>query len=637
MGDLATHGSIAKKVISVLKKNKFLHKKGEPKLNYEYFELGNFLTDVSQLRDIYSWTSAKIAVWNTAREEHGPTALRFVEMHKYLEKLLGKPGVHGVLPQFLRELAFIIGNEKFVNKKTDALPFKEYKRIFRDIEKEKKFYKGFTQYWPHEHLDFPLFFHGNIIGHRTKSSVNAHTCDPKKKSTETRKLYKHLELQIEFCVELLTSLEHMFRNLHQKKNTRANEKERNEMLALFGHVCHTIEDYWFHSNFVDKAWSRLNKPLPGSDNKVRWHRMWLRRLRQPTGTDHNSKLSTKKSEFDNLAITGSFGDKDVFFTLMDIMKSQKKNLKGMPLIIFNIFFDAGTRKRIFERTADGKAYKNKDDREKFFKKLRDFVNNPDKYMPTTGRQLHPESKKTLKKMCATDKKIYDKYSDDSSTLAGIPDDICGPFAFMIELLAKSDREVQASKKRSKELDRIATPVTVADMKNPDGNNEYIKKAILPTDNGAGREVLGSHSLINKDNATKRPLFPQALNIASHLSCYIAKLLIGQVKKPKIPSARFHDKAKDLSEHGAENIVRKPKYIDWLHLLHHFLCHPDECENDWHIKMMQDEKSPNHHIVHYINSKKAKELMKLVRREHLKQMYKNLESSVETQWKKLKNE
>jgi hypothetical protein len=315
---------------------------------------------------------------------------------------------------------------------------------------------------------------------------------------------------------------------------------------------------------------------------------------------------------------------------MDIMKTQKKHLTGLPVIIFNTFFDAGTRRRLFERTADGKKYKNTDDREKFFKQLRDFVNNPDRHLrrteQATGKRLHPESEKVLKAMCATDKRIFAKYSNTDSIIQGIPDDICGPFAFMIELLAKSDREVKASEKRSEELNNLATPITLADMKSSKANHEYLQKAILPTDNGAGREVLGSHSLINKDNATKKPLFPQAFNIASHLSCYIAKLLMRQIEKPRIPSARFHNKAEDESKHGAENRVNKPKYIDWLHLLQHFLCHPDECENDWHIGMMKDENLPDHHIVHFIDIETAKTRMKLIRRNHLKTLSKNLENT-----------
>lgn len=634
MGDLATHGGVARKVIAVFTAADFLKRPGKPKLNYEYFELGNFLTDVSQLRDIYSWTNAKIAAWDAGLEDHWAFTLRIADMDDYLDELLGKSRVHGKLAQFLRELAFLIGCEKFVKHGKPSLPFKEYERIFRYLEGER-LYKGYTQYWPHEHLDFPLFAYGNKIGYRQKSKVNRHSCDPKKaESGPSRKLYDALEQQISFCAELLTSAEHAFRQLACKKDSPLAQKERNNMLALLGHVSHVIEDFWFHSNFIDKAWSRIGKPLPGDENTDRWRRVWLRRLRMPKGTDHNTKLSTTDSDFDDLVITGSFGDKDVFYTLTDILKTQKKHLMGLPGIMGTALFGASTRQRLFERTADGKAYKNKDDREKFFKQLRDFVNNPDQHLATSrasGKALHPESEKAIKTMCAIDKKIYDRFSGTF----GVPDDYCGPFAFMIELLAKADRETRASDNKAKEFDTIAVPVALEDMKSPAPTNAYYTKTILPTSNGCGREVIGSHSLLNKDNATKKPLFAQAFSIASHLSCYIAKLLIRQANQQRVAVARFHSQAQGPAKSVAVNTLGKAKYIDWLHLLQHFLCHPDECEDQWHVKMMEDENAPNHHVLQFIDEDAAKERMKLVRRDHLKELYKNLEVNAEAEWQKVK--
>ena len=155
MGDLATHGSIAEKVMAVLEHDGPKDANGITQDDYIFFELGNFLTDVSQLRDPPSWMAARKKVWDKAREKHYAWTLKNIaDLDEYLPELLGTPGVHGKLPQFLREMAYLIGCEKFVNAPGSSMTAKEYDRIYRKIDKEPN-YKGFTQYWPHEHLDFP--------------------------------------------------------------------------------------------------------------------------------------------------------------------------------------------------------------------------------------------------------------------------------------------------------------------------------------------------------------------------------------------------------------------------------------------------------------------------------------------------
>jgi hypothetical protein len=650
MGDLHTHGMIALTVMELLQTEGPQNEQNKPRDNVWFFELGNFLTDLSQLRDPYAWVAAKSVVWRESRKQHWAWTLKWLpKLDMYLDELLGSNSVHGQLPQFLMEFAYLIGNEKFVGKK--LVPAEEYDRIFRSLEHYRKEYKGFTQYWPHEHLDHPPWPHGNKIGYRFQSEVDRHTCaDPLQGK---RKVYAQLDLQVECCAELLTVVEHKYRDLCAKPDNQLNQQLRNEVLALYGHVSHMVEDFWFHSNFVDKSWSRMyNKPLPGDDNTPHWNRIWLRRLRSPLGTDAtNQALSTTQSDFLDLVYTGNFGGDDVFFTLKDALKTfqEKHDITQEPWFVllprdmqyvFKFIFDDNARRPFFEKNEKGE-YKNTQQREDFFRRLRNTVNNIDQIMADAsqfpgGMRLHPNSVKALKKMCAIDKQVYDKYTCWWKAL-GVPDQINGPFAFMIELLGQADARELESDTKAAELDKLATDVPLSKMRTKGGSDDYLGEAICPTYNGAARETIGSHSLINKDNDHKKPLFQQAFNIATLLSCYIAEVMLRQVQQDKLATARFTEQAEQQSEHGAQNVIKKPRYVDWLHLLRHFICHPDETEKTWHVAAMANPKAPTEHTLKYIDSATAQERMKLVRRDHLEEMYKSIASAAESEWQVVKTQ
>jgi len=664
VGDLNTHAMVGEKVMALLKDKGPKDDNDRPRENYIFFELGNFFTDLSQLRDPFAWIGAKIKVWQTARKEHWTFTLdSIVDLDGYLEEMMGQAGVHGELPTFLREFARLIGCEKFVKKVDPPIPVKEFDRIFEQIEHEKQ-YKGYTQYWPHEHLDFPPWPYGNVVGYRSQSKVDRHQCDSEsegespqsgdqgKAKSVKRKVLDCLDLQIEFCAELLTTVEFEWRNLTEQADTPANREKRNAILALYGHVSHVIEDFFFHSNFIDKAWSRMQKPLPGNDNTPHWQRVFLRRLRSPKGTDNtNAQLSTKNSDFNDLVYTGCFGGDDVFFTLKDALKTfqTKHDIRNEPWFaampsegqkVLLPFFDDTERKKMNEKDSNGQ-YKHPAEREKWFKAIRDFVNNSDSYIAAgqvaakmKGKEfLHEYSVKALKKMCEIDKKMYDKYSGS----AGVPDDYCGCFAFMMELISQADEAEDKSNKRAAELDQIAVAVEVSDMSGSGGGSSpyYMNQAIVPSHNGAARETIGTHSLINKDNARKQPLFEQSLNVAVHVACYIAEVMCRQIDRQDVPTARFNRDAKSKSPNGAVNTVSMPKYVNWLDLLRHFLCHPDECEHKWHVEAMWNKTPPQYHVVKYAEWDMTSDRMKLVRRDHLKELYKNIATNAEADWQKVK--
>src|SRR5260370_41785443 len=110
MGDTYTHATIAQKIINVLQA-------ALPEDNYAFFELGNWLTDISQLRDPPAHVGAKKTIATAAVEASFalklPYVYSYVGMRPFLDELMGTPVREGALATWLRNLAFIVGCEKF--------------------------------------------------------------------------------------------------------------------------------------------------------------------------------------------------------------------------------------------------------------------------------------------------------------------------------------------------------------------------------------------------------------------------------------------------------------------------------------------------------------------------------------------
>ena len=67
MGDLNTHADVAHHVMPIVKEGIPKDAAGAPRVNVWLFELGNFLTDLSQLRDPPAHHSGKLKVWQGER------------------------------------------------------------------------------------------------------------------------------------------------------------------------------------------------------------------------------------------------------------------------------------------------------------------------------------------------------------------------------------------------------------------------------------------------------------------------------------------------------------------------------------------------------------------------------------------
>lgn len=220
MGNITTHKNIAIFVMDILKHESKDHPGVFQEEDAWFFELGNWFTDMSQLRDPYAFISGKSAIWEMK------TGISLTNAAQYLDEIMGKPKPDaqkdrdftyeleggpvprndpkndGILARWLRLLVFVWGFEVFVHR-GKHIPASEFENIF------KIFY---TQYYPHEHLDCPPCPDGNspedrVIGNRVGSLVADHRCDtppmrpkPAKKSRGTQKTdsWIRIKLQDEF-------------------------------------------------------------------------------------------------------------------------------------------------------------------------------------------------------------------------------------------------------------------------------------------------------------------------------------------------------------------------------------------------------------------------------------------------------
>ena len=875
---------------------------GQPRDNVLFFELGNFLTDLSQFRDPPAHIGGKIKVWQEAREGHWRWTLDdLVDLDAYLEELMGNATTHGRLAEFLMNFAFFWGCEEF-RKQNTPITSEDYEYIFNRLQNHR-YYKGYTQYWPLDHLDLPPpepF--GKAVQHQPQSSSPRHQCvqeepeasgdangseeqvpslslaganfefgktfllptaksdleriyetkqqrahrrfavfghtdavgsdehnnglsllraqaayavmirdfawwherlngssgvaeqpwgtreiqhmlqalgfytrrvdgdygdstrraarafqsttglpvssdglldqdsrrrlieaymdylvpgrlsvdaffqdpggrpaifgcgesqllvptrrphpgnrrvvfvlrfregaavDLSKTGSEVpypawlaaetevvphpapapvptpapplppRKIPQYLEDQIEHCAELLTIVEQEWRRLTPLPDTPENRRERKTILALYGHASHIVEDFFFHSCFVDKAWQRFNRPLPGEEDATHYKRIWERRQLKPAGMNSDTELSNTDSVITDLILTGGFGAQDMFFTIKDALVTlslrhgdvtQQWWYMVMPPLmqrVFRPYFDEPFRRRFYAKNNAGN-FANEDLRAQWFRDVRELVNSVDRYLipaemiaqagdssPVPDeRSIH-----ALREMCRIDREVYNRYT---GTLVGVPDQICGCFAFLLEVLCQADESVDRSDVQSQILDNLA------DRVHPDN----YPRTVRPTFNNAARENIGSHSLINKDNERKKPLYPAALNTATCVALYIARVMVRQVTRRQVPSARFHPDAQQQSSNGAFNTIRPPSNVDWLHLLQHFLCHPDECERQWHVEAMRNKDAPTHHVIKHVDRATVNGRMQLNMKRRLENQYRAYGAAAENRWQQVKQE
>jgi len=598
MGDTTTHKEIALQVIPILKE-------ARPNDEMYYFELGNWMTDLSQFRDPTAMVGAEQTIFDLKTNflTRGLAAV-VKDFDGYLDDLMGTPGPQGgLLAAWFREMCLAGTIEKF--RKASTIQPARLETLFGDL---------FTQYYPHEHMDFPPWPRHDIIGERKPSTWSRHQCSQPPTTGAGRKIYDYQEEQLIYISDLLTVIEQKWA---RQPGTPDVQDEREKVLTRFGHASHAMEDFFFHSNFLEAAWDLTGQQLPftaednssddaenheeqGPRDPHREKRRYHRRLQSPVGK--GDELSTETSDESDHVYTGYFGAKDIYHTFMDAIKGLKKEFPEGEELLNNIDRDE----------QDGQIDKDKlrqdelVDHKKFL-----FANGYEAILQKRldQQKIDQRTYDAVHRACEMDRNLWNKYSGVDLGISG----------FVITLLNLAKDEMQKAKGVWSKLDAAGIEIETP----------------CPTDNGASNESIGSHSLMAKDSVRKHPLRNETFNVASVIALYVAKRMIAREHDTK-PVARSINLDPADADGGSSNTV-DVQAIDWLHLLQHFVSHPAESEPVdsqpwWQKQMATPDPDDTGHTLRFIDQGTMQQRLQEKKKVELEKKYDDLAVLSEKDWR-----
>jgi len=565
MGNVNVHAEIGKDVLQRLQRVR----SGE---EYRYMMLGNFLTDLSQFRDPYSFQTAKWTARNQVRHMFPVPIISQIPVavvNSWLNELLGVPhGPDSALSKFFIRLARAM--TFWINKAHSENPLFPMEELSRILNEKSNI---LTQYYPHEHLDWPPYSEG-----------------PDAQSNPLYQLRRGalvgwLEEQIQYLSEELTKLELKWM---QAASRTLYSQERHDVLIRLGHLLHTIEDFFFHSNFIETDW-RLNKgdslpatPSGGAFSEARLRRKAHRRLRYPIFLRRpefkavaNEFVPSRTRSLDCLdtVITGGFGATDMMFTIemalegLERVASSSRNydpravqalVPQLPPDLFSLLNNLGRLAEVLAGLRDSNLV--------LVQLTFDEVARR-RLTGTAGVGALERALNTHRSQISRDSKtrgvsVYEREIDNARRAGKIPDEVAneltrafevdwelerkhhpklhGVGGFLIRLLKDAQEEVDRSDTVSRQLD--GAPGASQDA-------SY---------NGASDENIGSHSLLSKDGKSKQPFYNEAKALATHASSSVAVIL-----------------AKRINE---DQDVRNG--LDWDSILRHFLRYPKRDRVSW---------------------------------------------------------
>jgi hypothetical protein len=215
-------------------------------------------------------------------------------------------------------------------------------------------------------------------------------------------------------------------------------------------------------------------------------------------------------------------------------------------------------------------------------------------------KLQQKTVDAMKQAMKADDDLAKKY-----TFPGIND--VGIMGFILTVASLAKAEHDKSEKRAKELD--------------DGNVIDDTGDIAST-NGSSAENIGSHSLMAKDSVRKEPLRPQAVNIASMAAKYLTRIMFKTLFPAKPPEVAGSRQTRDTTSED-RNSINDSTRLDWLHLLQHFVCHPNECETQpWNNVAIDDENAENYHLLHEVEVSEIEKRCKEEQKDALEKKYKD---------------
>jgi hypothetical protein len=278
MGDLHRHAEIFRHVHRTLSTLR-------PDEDYICLELGNYLTDISQFRDPFASMLAKRTVWGQGLGKFGFLPLIpvvgvaiseailnwAIDLDEWIDRMFGvhEPADkrHGRLAAYFERVFAGVTHLIFSDDVQQTAMWRPLLApAMGDIarlppaEVTRMYSKSFTQYYPHEHMDFPpyVLYGEHRVNHRLYRKGR-------------RGLLAYLEEYTDYLSESLTAIEADWKSL-----ARAGKADpgRHDVLVRLGKALHGVEDYFFHSNHLElHLWNELRAGRPkgeSDDDYRRW-------------------------------------------------------------------------------------------------------------------------------------------------------------------------------------------------------------------------------------------------------------------------------------------------------------------------------------------------------------------------------
>lgn len=608
MGSISTHAEITRAVKAEMQQSM-------PNLDYYYLELGNFLTDVSQFRDPYSYVKLKFKI----RDELN--FIRSIISPAYLNVIFGNNATlpyDGALSRYF---------EKFIKGLTIQMASTMQQNI---DETERIFTDNFTQYYPHEHVDFPPVNNFSLLRSSRRFQLT------------TDEVMPYLKDYIWYIAVELSKVEQRWKAI-QANNRSAHEVHN--ILADLGNVLHSIEDFFFHSNFTEilyynkklnstvalaptlvrsgMSYNRIprrstNELLNGQLNRlfgstlpldnnfqrrlIYYKRKFFRRLRYPKYLNGGRQLSVSPRESldgSRTVFTGGFGENDIFHTLFDALTGLESRFElpfnlpngnqiniqapweGSGLVLFENILSNEKR----ERLRTDHAYF--DSVENLHKQQ--LRNNEYQRLIRRNSHLSTHTKSLWIQAFDIDKDVSSMAFGQTPGVGGL----------LLNLVQRMQQEAHDNTSSLTRNHRIL---------------DY------RTNNGASSDQIGNHTLMSKDTSNSQPFRKESLAMAKFVSSSIGSI---------------------MAQEWSENRNRRAIY--WNGILNSFLKFPQYNQNgNWESILLDstlnDQQISNSQlmqhiqIIHYpINNQQYQSTISSNKRQELEQRYRRLENAWRQRW------
>ena len=543
---------------------------------YTYLELGNFLTDVSQFRDPFANMLAKRTIWAQAKRSNlflaivsaipiisilSDVILDALDVEEWVDQLMGghEPPErrYGKLAEYFQAVMLGVTHVVFA----DDIPKKEAVRAmlpahFRALEPippaelERVFARFFTQYYPHEHTDYPPYvIHGEQRAYHRMYQRGS------------RGVIRFVEEYLQCLSEELSKVELLWK---ERRSDAKTSTGRHDVLVAFGKLLHAVEDYFFHSNYVElHLWNserrRHPSSLPEEEFRTRFardalrayggypgytgydlagdgpeglspttrRRKLMRRLRYPVYRPVNELSTSESLPSLNLAYPGGFESKDMLHTMAGALESMEALLVGFdqsaahltPEMRAALGIPSTGRLRdselVLMRTLFNAEERTRMDRDEEYMERQMVLHieqiNSDVYprgigsLHTAG-YLNAGARDAFLRMFAIDRGVEAMHSRTPG---------CG--GFLIKFLAQAQGEVNRSRREARRLDSEHTG-------RPNEGNVLDER----TDNGVSGEAIGTHTLLSKDTPKSQPLHEDAEVLAKYASMAITRIMLSEV-------------------------------------------------------------------------------------------------------------